>query len=383
MKIVLAPNALKGSLTAAQAADAMRAAIADELPEAEVYSCPVADGGDGLLDALSAQLQCEQHNVTVNGPLGAPLTAGLLYCPDRRLAVIEMATASGLALLPADELDAMNASSEGVGQLMKAALDLGCRHLVLGIGGSASSDGGTGMAAALGMRFLDRDNRALRGSGATLAQIDRIDSSALDPRLAGVHIEVACDVDNPLLGESGAAAVYAPQKGASRDEVAQLEHGLDHLATLIRQSTGTDVRALAGGGAAGGMGAGLVAFFDAVLKPGARLVLDLLGVEAAIADADLVLTCEGRLDAQTRFGKAPAAVAAVARRHGVPCIAIAGSLDDSAYQLHDVGFTAVFSLSPGPVSLDQAVENAEKYLIRTTREIIRCRQPAATGQATP
>jgi len=378
MKIVLAPNALKGSLTAEQAGNAMRAGIHAVLPEADVQIIPVADGGDGLVDALTEPLSAELHKCTVSGPLDASTEATFIYCPDKQLAVIEMATASGLALLPESELDAMAASSQGTGELISAALDLGCTHIVLGIGGSATTDGGTGLATALGIRFPDAKGKPLAGSGAQLATIRHIDRSGIDTRLASVKFDVACDVDNPLIGESGAARVYAPQKGATASEVQQLEQGLANLADVIQRDTGKDVRHTAGGGAAGGMGAGLMAFFDASLKPGAQLVLELLDLEPAIKDADLVLTCEGRLDDQTRFGKAPAAVAALAQKHGVPCIAIAGSLDDSAYALVDIGFSAIFSLCPGPVNLEHAIKNADYYLRNATQQIIRCQQLPST-----
>lgn len=378
MKIVLATNALKGSLTAAQAGEAMRAGIHAALPEADVQIIPVSDGGDGLVDALAEPLSAELHKCTVSGPLGAPTEATFLHCPDKQLAIIEMATASGLALLSESELDAMAASSQGTGELISAALDLGCTHIVLGIGGSATTDGGTGLATALGMRFLDDSGKALAGNGAQLAKICRIDHSGVDTRLAPVRFDVACDVDNPLIGERGAANIYAPQKGATASQVARLEQGLENLADVIKHDTGKDIRRIAGSGAAGGMGAGLVAFFDATLKPGAQLVMELLGLEAAIEGADLVLTCEGRLDHQTRFGKAPAAVAGLARTHGVPCIAIAGMLDDSAYALTDIGFNAVFSLCPGPVSLEDAIRNADHYLRNTTQQIIRCQQLPAS-----
>jgi len=374
VKIVVAPNAFKGSLSAGEAADAMRSGILKALAAVEVRLVPVADGGDGLLQALAGPLQAGHVQQQVHGPLGEPVEAAFLYSAAHRLAVIEMATASGLALLDPAQLDAMHASSEGTGQLIRAALDLGARHIVLGIGGSATTDGATGLASALGMRFLDENGEALPGNGASLERIRRIDRSGVDERLAGVTLEVACDVDNPLLGGNGAARVYAPQKGASRDQIGRLERGLTNLADVIRQEFGLDVRELPGGGAAGGMGAGLRAFFGAELKPGADLVLELLQVEAEIAGADLVLTGEGRLDDQTRFGKAPGAIAALARRNNVPCIAVAGMLDQTAYTLNDAGFTAVFSLCPGPIPLADAVDNAARYLTLTTEQIMRCTQ---------
>jgi glycerate 2-kinase len=381
VKILAAPNAFKGSLSAAQAAEAMRRGIHRALADADVRMIPVADGGDGLLQTLEIPLAAERIEQRVRGPLGDDTRATFLYSASRRLAIIEMATASGLALLPADHLDAMHASSEGVGQLISAALDLGAGQIVLGIGGSATTDGATGLATALGMRFLDEHNKPLRGEGASLQHIRRIDRSDLDERLASVHLEVACDVENPLLGSEGAARVYAPQKGASRNDIEQLEKGLANLADVIEGQFGVDVRDMPGGGAAGGMGAGLKALFNAELKPGAELVLELLQVEAAIVNADLVLTGEGRLDYQTRFGKAPGAVAALAARHKVPCIAIAGILDETAYTLTDAGFAAVFSLCPGPVPLADAVEHAARYLALTTEQVVRCNQRAWHGNA--
>ncbi len=374
MKIVVAPNALKGSLSAARAAEAMSAGIRAVLPHADIRAIPVADGGDGLIAALRDPLSAEVHTQTVSGPLGVPTSASFLYIPQRKLAIIEMAAAAGLTLLKDDQLDSVAASSKGVGELIIAALDLGCQQIVLGLGGSATTDGATGLAVALGMRFLDKNGSSVAGNGANLEHIRTIDRRELDVRLASVKFDVACDVDNPLLGEHGAARVYAPQKGAGAEQIRQLERGLMNLASVIEQDTGRDVRALAGGGAAGGMGAGLVAFVDAELKPGAQLVLEILDIEQAIADADLVLTSEGRLDQQTRFGKAPAAVAGLAKQHKVPCIAIAGMLDDDAYQLHEVGIDAVFSLCPGPVSLQDAIENAANYLSRSTEQILRCVQ---------
>ena len=374
MKIVVAPNAFKGSLSAAEAADAMCTGIRRALADAQIQAIPVADGGDGLLDALQAPLAAERHSCNVRGPLGNTVDADFLYTPSRQLAVLEMATAAGLALLAPDQLDPLQASSEGVGQLMRAALDLGARHIVLGIGGSATTDGATGLASALGVRFLDEHDRPLKGNGANLQRIRRIDATNQDPRLSSTRLEVACDVDNPLLGETGAAGVYAPQKGASPATVTLLERGLANLAAVIERDLGQTISTLPGGGAAGGLGAGLKAFFNADLKPGAELVLSLLEVERAIAGADLVLTGEGRLDSQTRFGKAPGAVAALAQKHAVPCIAIAGSLDDSAYALHASGFSAVFSLCPGPVTLEQAIARSGDYLAATTEQIIRCWQ---------
>ena len=355
LKIVVAPNALKGSLSAAAAAEAMTAGVRLAAPAAEVVQIPVADGGDGLLEVLGGK-DLQRIPCRVTGPLGSPVAAALLYSASRRLAIIEMATAAGLALLPPAGLDPMQASTFGVGELLRQALDRGARHIIVGIGGSATSDGGTGLACALGARFLDAGGNELPGNADALPRMHRIDLGALDPRLAQTRIDVICDVDNPLLGPQGAASVFAPQKGAGPAQVSAIEAGLDNLAGLVEQQLGLDIRQLPGGGAAGGLGAGLVAFLHAELRPGAALVLELVGFETSLPGASLVLTAEGRLDSQTAHGKAPAAVAGLARQHGIPCIAIAGSLGTELEALQAAGISACFSLCPGPLTLDAAIQ---------------------------
>jgi len=372
LKIVVAPNALKGSLSAAAAAQAMAAGVRLAAPAAEVMQVPVADGGDGLLEILEADRDLQRIPCSVSGPLGSPVNADLLYSASRRLAVIEMATAAGLALLPPTELDPMQATTSGVGELLLQALDLGAQRIILGIGGSATSDGGTGLARTLGARFLDVQGNELAGNAATLTQIAHIDLEPLDPRLRQTRIEVICDVDNPLLGEQGAARVFAPQKGASPAQVAEIEAGLDNLAARVAQQLGKDIRNLQGGGAAGGLGAGMVAFLQAELRPGAAVVLELTGFEAALAGASLVLTAEGRLDSQTAHGKAPAEVARLASQQGIPCIAIAGSLGADLEALQAVGISACFSLCPGPLSLDAAMQQAAPLLSRACEQAVRC-----------
>lgn len=371
MKIVVAPNALKGSLDAAAAAEAMAAGVRLAAPGAEIVQVPVADGGDGLLEVLGGN-DLQRIPCRVTGPLGSPVAATLLYSADRHLAVIEMATAAGLALLPPGELDPMQASTSGVGELLRLALDCGARHVIIGIGGSATSDGGTGLARALGARFLDAGGNELPGNAAALPHIRRMDLEALDPRLPQTRIDVICDVDNPLLGPQGAARVFAPQKGASPAQVSAIEAGLDNLAGLVEQQLGRDIRKLPGGGAAGGLGAGLVAFLQAELRPGAALVLELVGFEASLAGAGLVLTAEGRLDVQTAYGKAPAAVARLARQHGIPCIALAGSVGTDLEALQAAGISACFSLCPGPLALEAAMQQAAPLLGRACEQAVRC-----------
>ncbi|MCC8986316.1 MAG: glycerate kinase [Candidatus Contendobacter sp.] len=371
MKIVIAPNALKGCLTAAEAAGALARGVARASPDSDIVQVPVADGGDGLAEVLVSALHGVKRTALVTGPLGDPASASFCYVPARQLAAIEMATASGLALLTKERLNPLLTTTRGTGELIKAALDLGVAHLIVGIGGSATNDGGIGMAAALGARFLDENGHPVEPVGGALATIQHIDLSGLDPRLAGVRIEAICDVDNPLLGERGAAQVYAPQKGATPEQVRILDAGLAQLSVVIERDLGLDVRDLPGAGAAGGLGAGLKAFFKAELRRGVDLVLDLVGLNEQLRDADLVLTAEGQIDFQTTFSKAPAGVAERAHAHGVPCIAIAGSVGSGLAALHDLGINAVFSLCPGPVSLAQAMASGGDYLATVAEQAVR------------
>jgi glycerate kinase len=371
MKVVIAPNALKSCLTATQAAEALARGVARASPDIDIVQVPVADGGDGLADVLVNALNGVERTALVTGPCGDPVLASFCHVPARRLAAIEMATASGLALLAKNRLNPLLTTTFGTGELIKAALDLEISHLIIGIGGSATNDGGIGMATALGARFLDGNGHPVEPIGGVLATIERIDLSGLDSRLAAVRIEVICDVDNPLLGERGAAHVYGPQKGATPDQVRMLDAGLANLATIIERDLGLDVRGLPGAGAAGGLGAGLKAFLKAELRRGVDLVLDLVGLNERLRDADLVITAEGQIDFQTAFSKAPAGVAERARAHGVPCIAIAGSVGSGLEALHNLGINAVFSLCPGPVSLEQAIASGGNYLAAAAEQAVR------------
>ncbi|MBP9603156.1 MAG: glycerate kinase [Chromatiaceae bacterium] len=377
MKIIIAPNALKGSCDASAAARAMARGLRRAAPQAELVEIPVADGGDGLLALAIQALGAERVSVRVTGPRFAPVTAALAWLPRRRLALIEMALASGLALLMEAERDPRLATSLGTGELMRAALDLGAETLVVGIGGSATNDGGIGMASALGWRFLDKAGQPVTPNGAGLPALVRIDRSGLDPRLARVRILAACDVNNPLTGPRGASAIYGPQKGASPAQVVGLDAGLVHLADLVEGRGRPGQRRWCdqpGAGAAGGLGFGLRAFCRARLRPGAELVLDILDFDARLAGADLVLTAEGRLDGQTLSGKAPARVAARARRLGIPCIALAGDLGaDRADldRLSEAGISAAISLCPGPLALAEAMARAEELLADAAEQVLR------------
>ena len=343
MKMAVAPNAFKGSLTSEAAAECIARGLLRALPSCEMVKVPVADGGDGTARTVVAATGGRWVTRVVCDPLGRPIESGFGITGDGRTAVIEMALASGVALLRTDERNPMLTSSCGTGELIRAALDSGVGAVLIGIGGSATNDGGMGMARALGVRFLDARGRELAGAGHDLARVASIDVRGLDSRVRRAAIGVACDVTNPLCGPQGAARVYAPQKGASPRMVEELDAGLERLASIIRRDTGVDVRSLQGGGAAGGLGAGLVAFLGATLVPGAERVLDVCGLKAKLSGCDWVVTGEGRLDGQTVFGKAPAAVGRLARSLGIPAIAICGSLGPGAERVREAGITAYFA----------------------------------------
>jgi glycerate kinase len=376
MKVVVAPQALKGSLEGGAVGAAIAAGIRAVAPAAEITVIPVADGGEGTVRALVAATGGELRVAEVTGPLGEPVRAeyGLLGQSSAlggRTAVIEMAAASGLPLVPPGQRDPLRATTYGTGELLRAALDAGCERILIGIGGSATNDGGAGMAQALGAHLLDATGRELPRGGAALAALARIDTRTLDPRLRDARVTVACDVSNPLCGPQGASAVYGPQKGATPEMVARLDAALAHYASVVRRDLGADVADVPGAGAAGGLGAGLLAFAQAELVPGARMVLDALGFEERLAGADVVFTAEGQLDAQTAYGKAVGAVAAAARRAGVPVIALAGSIaaDDAA--LAALGVDVALPLPDGPLSLAESMAQAARLVEAATARAMR------------
>ena len=340
-RVLLAPDKFKGTLTAAAVAEHLIAGIRSERPEVEVVVVPVSDGGDGLLDALG-RAGFTDVPVRASGPTGVP--GETRYVRRGSEAVIEMAEVCGLARLPGGELAPATATSRGVGEVVAAALEAGCTEILVGVGGSASTDGGAGMVRALGARVLDADGAELEEGGTALARVARLDLTGLHPRLAAATISLACDVDNPLTGPNGAAAVYGPQKGADPDLVARLDHALTAWADVLASTTGRDLRETPGSGAAGGIGLGAMAVLGARLCPGAAMVQQLTGLDEALVGADLAVTGEGSLDAQTLNGKAPAGVAEAARRAGVPVVAVAGQclLDSAA--LTGAGIRAAFAL---------------------------------------
>ncbi|QNH10718.1 glycerate kinase [Xanthomonas sp. SI] len=371
MKIVIAPDSFKESLSALEAATQIEAGFREVFPAWSYVKVPVADGGEGTVAALVAATGGRVVGRTVTGPLGAPVEAFFGITGDGRTGIVEMAAASGLALVPAGRRDPLAATSYGVGELLLAALDAGARKLIVGVGGSASNDGGAGMTQALGVRLLDAHGRALDAGvgGGALARLARIDASGLDPRLRQCAIEVACDVDNPLTGPAGASAVFGPQKGATPALVAQLDANLQHYARVIETDLGIALAGLPGGGAGGGLGAALVAFLGAQLRPGADIVAEALGLDALVADADLVITGEGRLDRQSVHGKTPLGVARIARRHGKPVVAIAGGLGAGAELLHAHGIDAMFGAVQRACTLEQALAEAAANLRLAARNV--------------
>ena len=368
MKIVIAPDSYKESLSAMEVANAIEAGFREIYPNAEYVKMPVADGGEGTVDAMVAATGGYKISVSVTGPTGKPVMAelGLIH---QHTAVIEMAAASGLERISAAERNPLITTTYGTGEMIRAALDLGVKQFIIGIGGSATNDGGAGMLQALGYRLLDQHGRDIPRGGAGLSDLATIDISTADPRLLDCQFKVACDVTNPLTGPMGAAQVFGPQKGADAAMVALLDENLKHYARIVTQELGADVEFVPGAGAAGGMGAALLAFMKAELHSGIDIVLAALGLESIIADADLVITGEGRLDSQTINGKVPVGVARLAKRHGKPVIAIAGSLSLDVAIVYEHGIDSAFSAVNRVSTLHEAFDFAASNIKLTARNI--------------
>ncbi|WP_460414995.1 glycerate kinase [Pseudomonas sp. microsymbiont 2] len=379
MKIVIAPDSFKDSLDAAGVARAIASGLAKVWPQAELVECPMADGGEGTLQAIVAASHGELRRQVVRGPLGEPVEASWGWLPDSRTAVIEMAQASGIQLLPSGQRDACRSCTWGTGELIAAALAAGASRIVLAIGGSATNDAGSGMLRALGLRLFDAAGQPLAPGGLALAQLARLDASDLDPRLAEVRVEVAADVDNPLCGDNGASAIFGPQKGASPAQVQALDQALGHFAEHCAGLLGKDLRHQPGSGAAGGMGFAAKAFMGARFCPGVEVVAELAGLDALVRSADLVITGEGRFDAQTLRGKTPLGVARIAKRHGVPVVVLAGTLGAGYTQLYEHGIDAAFALASGPMTLEQACAEAGALLEARAADIARLWQIAQPG----
>ncbi|EIW9477388.1 MULTISPECIES: glycerate kinase [Klebsiella] len=369
MKIVIAPDSYKESLSALDVATAIETGFREIYPHAEYVKVPVADGGEGTVEAMVAATQGHIVQVSVTGPLGEPVEAFYGLSGDMRCAYIEMAAASGLESVPPTRRNPLLTTSWGTGELIRYALDAGVSQIIIGIGGSATNDGGAGMAQALGAKLLTAEQQQIAPGGGALETLARIDLSELDPRLADCRIDVACDVTNPLTGPQGASAVFGPQKGATTAMIERLDRGLQHFAQIIDRDLDIDVLSLEGGGAAGGMGAALYAFCGAKLRPGIEIVTDALRLADLVADADLVITGEGRIDSQTIHGKVPVGVAKVAKRFNVPVIGIAGSLTADVGVVHQHGLDAVFSVLYTVCTLDEALANAAANVRMTARNV--------------
>lgn len=361
MKILIAPGAFKHSLGAMQAAQAIERGLARSALKAETRCLPIADGGNGTLDAWLA-VGGERVRCTVHDPLMRPVEAEYGLLADGRTAVIEMALASGLELLSEAEHDPLRATTYGTGELMAQALARGARRFILGMGGSATVDGGAGALQALGVRLLNAHGEEIAPGGGPLAQVAQIDATGLHPAWGESEMIIATDVDNPLLGVQGAAAIFGPQKGASPQDVITLDGALGHFFGQVAAQGWPDVRAVAGSGAAGGLSAGLLAFLGGRIESGIDLLLEHLHFEEQLSDTDVLITGEGRMDQQTLRGKGPIGLGRLAQAHGVPVIALVGGLDVDAESLRAAGVSAAFSIVPGPMALADALQNAERYL---------------------
>ncbi|MDU1059986.1 MAG: glycerate kinase [Leclercia adecarboxylata] len=369
MKIVIAPDSYKESLSALAVATAIEQGFCEIFPTAEYVKLPVADGGEGTVEAMVAATQGDIIQVRVTGPLGGHVDGFYGRSGDGKSAFIEMAAASGLELVPPAQRNPLKTTSWGTGELIRHALDAGVKHIIIGIGGSATNDGGAGMVQALGANLLDEQGNAIGAGGGELEKLARIDISGLDKRLAACRIEVACDVTNPLTGNNGASAVFGPQKGATPEMITRLDGALTQYARIIARDLDVDVLGLAGGGAAGGMGAALYAFCGAQLRQGIEIVTDALNLDSQVADADLVITGEGRIDSQTIHGKVPVGVAKIAKRHNKPVIGLAGSLTADVGVVHDHGIDAVFSVIYTICTLEEALEDAAENVRMAARNI--------------
>lgn len=371
MKIVVAPDSFKGSVTALEAANAIEQGLYRVFPDAIIEKIPMADGGEGtvqsLVDATGGHIRTER----VFGPLGNEVEAEFGILSDGKTAVIEMASASGLTLVPPDKRNPLRTTTFGTGQLIHAALDLGCRRLIIGIGGSATNDGGAGMAEAVGVKFLKGDCTLIERGGGGLAELKSIDITEIHPAILETETIVACDVNNPLTGPDGASHVYGPQKGATPEMVDTLDANLAHYDAILTRTLGKSFNNTPGAGAAGGLGAGLMAFLNAELKLGIDIMIDAVNLRKRMKDATLVITGEGQLDFQTAFGKTPVGVAKVAKTYDIPVIAIAGSIGEGAKNVYAEGIDAMLGIAQTPMSLADAVSDAVLLIADTAEQAAR------------
>ncbi|SFA87960.1 MULTISPECIES: glycerate kinase [unclassified Bacillus (in: firmicutes)] len=362
MKIVIAPDSFKESIASSDVSSAIEKGFLKVFPEAEIVKVPVADGGEGTVKALVDSTGGKIIFRKVTGPLGKPVNAFFGLLGDGNTAIIEMAAASGLQLVPADKRNPLLTTTYGTGELILAALEFGVKKIIVGIGGSATNDGGAGMAQALGARLVNKQGEEIGWGGRALGELAAIDVSGIDSRLSEVKIEVACDVNYPLIGEKGASAIFGPQKGATPEMVKQLDSNLCQFARIVEKDLGKQISYLPGSGAAGGLGGGLLAFLNVELKPGIEIVIQATQLNEIVKDADLVITGEGKMDAQSLHGKTPVGVANIAKQYDIPVLAIVGSIGNDYEKLNEYGIDAVFSIVPGIIPMEESILHAGKYI---------------------
>ena len=371
MKIIIAPDSFKESMTAKEACEAIEKGMKIALPNAEFIKVPMADGGEGTTQSLVDATEGKMYFVETTGPLGEKVKSKFGILGNGEIAVLEMASTSGLELVPREKRNPMITTTYGTGELIKKAMDMGAKTILIGIGGSATNDGGAGMIQALGGKLLDENGKQISFGGGELSKIKKIDLSELDSRIKNIKFIAACDVQNPLTGKTGAVNVFGRQKGATEEMVKILDNNLKHYAELIRKDVKVDVENIPGAGAAGGLGAGLMAFLNAELRKGIDIVVEYSKLEEKIKGADFVITGEGSIDSQTRFGKTPYGVVSVAKKHGVPNITLAGNVSKDIEILYDYGFDAIFSIMQGVDNLDNALKNGKVNLEKTDENIAR------------
>ena len=371
MKIVISIDSLKGSLTSIEAANAIKKGILSVDNKSDVVIMPLADGGEGTVEALVQGMNGEEKVISVTGPINEKVNATYGILKETNTAIIEMAQASGLPLVPAELRNPLNTTTYGVGEIIKEAIEKGCRNFIVGIGGSATNDCGVGMLQALGFEFYDKNDNLVGLGGKVLNQIKRINTDNKLKELDECNFKIACDVNNPLYGENGAAYIYGPQKGATEEIVKKLDKGLKNFAEVVKKDLGKDIAHIEGAGAAGGLGFGFLGFLNSKLESGIKIILDEIKLEEVVKDADLVITGEGRLDNQTAMGKAPIGVAKLAKKHGAKVIAIAGCTTPDAVKCNEEGIDAYFSIVNKAMTIDEAMkkENATQNMIETTIQI--------------
>lgn len=371
MKIVISIDSLKGSLTSIEAANAIKKGILSVDNKSDVVIMPLADGGEGTVEALVQGMNGEEKVISVTGPINEKVNATYGILKETNTAIIEMAQASGLPLVPAELRNPLNTTTYGVGEIIKEAIEKGCRNFIVGIGGSATNDCGVGMLQALGFEFYDENDNLVGLGGKVLNQIKRIKTDNKLKELDECNFKIACDVNNPLYGENGAAYIYGPQKGATKEIVKELDKGLKNFAEVVKKDLGKDIAHIEGAGAAGGLGFGFLGFLNSKLESGIKIILDEIKLEEVVKDADIVITGEGRLDNQTAMGKAPIGVAKLAKKHGAKVIAIAGCTTQDAVKCNEEGIDAYFSIVNKAMTIDEAMkkENATQNMIETTIQI--------------